>query len=80
MSKALQGKSHPISNEQKAFLKDLWAGSKSPRAKLTEIQVNTIRAKRIKGAGLKELAFQFHVSEATVSRVCNRITHIALNP
>jgi hypothetical protein len=48
-------------------------GERNHRAKLTTEQVEQIKAKRDRGASLKELAAEYSVRESTVSRIANNI-------
>lgn len=45
------------------------AGSRNPRARLTEEQVREIKSRLVQGATLKELSTQFSVSVSTIESI-----------
>ncbi len=70
MSEALTGKTYPPrSDEHKRAISEARRGSKSNMAKLTEAQVIELRTQAGTGVRNADLAKQYGVSEATVSRI-----------
>lgn len=49
------------------------AGSRNPRAKLTEAQVLEMRALRALGWELKALSARYQITEGMASRICRRL-------